>query len=88
MPNQPSLDKEVLSFQVPRTLKVRVAKLAKKRGEYMSETVISTLTHATKDIELTPEDYREIAAAIERARNHISARNTRTRLKDSQGGTA
>jgi len=67
MPNQPSPDKVVLSFMVPRPLKRRIQILAKGRGESMSETIIAILTNATINIELSPEDYILIAKAIQSA---------------------
>lgn len=84
MPNQPSADKEVLSFQVPRTLKRRLVKLAKSRGEALSETVIAVLTNATIDIELTPEDYQSIAEAVQR--RHIASAAKRSSREARKGG--
>lgn len=86
MPNQPSPDKEVLSFQVPRALKSRICKLAKRRGEPMSQTIVAILTHATKDITLSAEDYRAIAEAVERARHHLPSRAARTKGGHRKGG--
>lgn len=67
MPNQPSPDKVVVSFQIPRPTKRRLEKLAKKRGENLSQTITGILYHATEHIELTAEDYQAIAEAVARA---------------------
>jgi hypothetical protein len=77
MPNQPAPDKEVLSFKVNRALKARIVKLAKRRGETMSETIVSILANATQDIQLTAEEYQEIALAVARASHDQPSRSKR-----------
>jgi hypothetical protein len=78
MPNQPSPDKEVLSFQVPRTLKRRLQILAKSRKETLSQLIVSILTNATINITLTPEDYQAIAKAVQKRHLHsIASRSQR-----------
>jgi hypothetical protein len=67
MPNQHSADKEVLGFYIPRTLAQRVRKAAKLRKITITSYIEEILTHATHNTELTPEDYRAIAEATERA---------------------
>lgn len=84
MPNQPSPDKEVLSFQVPRTLKRRLQILAKTRRETLSELIVSILTNATINITLTPEDYQIIARAVQERSLRTSA--SRTQRQDPKGG--
>jgi len=67
MPNQHAPDKETIAFYGSRTLSKRVRKAAKQRKLTLTSFIEETLTHATSHIELTPEDYREIAEATQRA---------------------
>jgi hypothetical protein len=84
MPNQPAPDKEVLSFKVNRALKARIVKLAKRRGETMSETIVSILSNATQDIQLSAEEYQEISIAVARASHNQSAGSKRRGSKASE----
>jgi hypothetical protein len=77
MPNQHSPDKEVLGFYIPRPLAQRVRKAAKARGLSITAFIEETLTHATRNTELKPEDYRAIAEATERAIRGSAAKRTR-----------
>jgi hypothetical protein len=80
MPNQHSADKEVLGFYIPRTLAQRVRKAAKSRGITITSFIEEILTHATRQTELSPEDYRDIAEATERAiRGATAKRASRAR---------
>lgn len=88
MPNQPSPDKVVISFQIPRPTKRRLEKLAKKRGENLSQTITGILYHATEHIELTPEDYQAIAQAVATAGHGVikgSGRHGKKAPKGSEG---
>lgn len=84
MPNQPSPDKEVLSFQVPCTLKRRLQILAKSRKETVSELIVSILTNATINITLTPEDYQAIAKKVQK--RHCDSIARRSQRQDKAGG--
>lgn len=66
--NQPAPDKEVVSFRITRHLKRRLDILAKKREQSLTELVENLMTSATRNVELSPDDYRQIAEATERAR--------------------
>jgi hypothetical protein len=66
MPNVHASDKEMLGFYVPRTLSRRVRKAAKAAKLSITSYIENVLTTATQKIELTPEDYRQIADATER----------------------
>ncbi len=68
MPNQPAPDKTQLCIRLPRALKARLLKLAKKRGVSLTELVEFLLHKQTKTVELTPDDYRKIARETERAK--------------------
>lgn len=68
MPNQPDPDKAMLALRIPRALKARVVKAAKRHKMTMSEYVVWLLTRETHDIELTEHDYRKIAKEVEEAR--------------------
>jgi hypothetical protein len=86
MPNQPAPDKEVLSFKVNRALKARIVKLSQRRGETMSETIVSILTNATQDVQLSAEEYQEISLAVARACHNQSPSSKGSRAKASQKG--
>lgn len=91
MPDQPSPDKVSLSVRVPRTLSQRLKKLAAQRGEPVSELVTWLFTRATNEVELTPDDYRQIAEDTERAARLLAAKGSArkaldARYKKSEGG--
>ena len=70
VPNQPSPDKTQLCLRIPRTLKIRLEKLAKQRGETVTELVEYLLHKQTKNVELDAKDHRKIADSIERAKRN------------------
>ena len=87
MPNQHAPDKETISFYGPRTLSRRVRKAAKARKLTLTSYIEETLTHATSHIELTPQDYIEIADATQRAINKQGLKGiARQAEKDGQSG--
>jgi hypothetical protein len=81
MPNQRSADKVCVSAYVPRTTQRRLKKLADKRGQSLTELVESLYIEATREIELTPEDYRQIANEVEQAARGTDQRVGRSRNK-------
>ena len=81
MPNQHSPDKEVIGFYVPRTLAMRVRRAAKTRGLTITAFIEETLTHATRQTTLTPEDYLQIAQATKDAIRRSSTKGTRRKNK-------
>jgi hypothetical protein len=76
MPNQHSPDKEVIGFYIPRTLAMRVRRAAKSRGLTITAFIEETLTHATRNTTLTPEDYLAIAEATQNAIRRSSPKRT------------
>ena len=87
MPNQHAPDKETIAFYGTRTLSRRVRKAAKQRKLTLTSFIEETLTHATSHIELTPEDYREIAEATQRAINKQSLKGVGGKApKDGRSG--
>lgn len=84
MPSQRSPDKETLSFYVPRTLGRRLRKLAKSMGVTLTDIVVMVLTNATKDTDLTPEDYEQIAADTRRASQRKDTKRTQTEASRSR----
>lgn len=68
MANQPAPDKKHLTLRMPRVLHARLKKLAKKRGETVTEVALSIMHKAVDSIELTPAEFRQIADEIEKAR--------------------
>ncbi|CAB4163294.1 hypothetical protein UFOVP813_12 [uncultured Caudovirales phage] len=79
MPNVHASDKEMLGFYVPRTLSRRVRKAAKASKQSITSYIEIVLTSATSKIELTPQDYREIAEATERHANQQIQSGTRVK---------
>jgi len=81
MSNERSPDKVCMGVWMPRTLYKRCQNFAKARGETMSEFVVLMLTKETLDIQLTPEQYEQIAKETERARRNLF--NKRAKRKSS-----
>ena len=77
MPNQRSLDKINLNAWVTCYLFSKVEKLALKRGESVTNTLIQELTHATSSIELSPEDNELIARQL---RQEVARRKKKSPL--------
>lgn len=65
--NQHSPDKEPFSLSIPRTIKVRLARMAKSRGVSLSELVIEILAAKTANIPISVNDYEAILAATKKA---------------------
>lgn len=92
MPNAHAADKESLSFYIPRTLALRIRKAAAARGETMTEYLTALFTNATNHIELTPDDYKAIAEATQRAqqtrerRATVNSRSARASRKAGKDG--
>jgi hypothetical protein len=84
MPNAHAADKEVMGFYIPRTLARKVRKAAKAQGLTVTAFIEQALTHGTRHIELSPEDYEEIAKAT-RCAIHDQAR--KISRKKSEGGS-
>jgi len=80
MPNQHAPDKICVSAWVPRTVHLRLVKASKRGGMSVTEYVEHLYNNATKEIELTPEDYRKIALATEQATTRGADRRRRLGL--------
>ena len=66
MSNEGSLDKRVFTMRVAiETCKKAEAKFAQEGDASWRDSLIRALEEATRDYQLTPDDYREIAAEIE-----------------------
>lgn len=76
MPDQGSPDKAFLSVRIPRALKKRLEKLAASRGESLTDLIISLSQKAVTNIELTAEDYRNIAAEVAEAEKTIKSKKS------------
>ena len=86
MPSQRAADKETLSFYVPRTLGRRLRKLAKMLKVTLTDVVVMVLSRETNHIELTPEDYEEIARATRAAqRQGPEGSQTKTQAAGKSG---
>lgn len=75
MPGQRSADKETLSFYVPRTLGRRLRKMAELLGATITDVVVMILSKETNSVELTPEDYEQIARDTRAAQRKNTARS-------------
>lgn len=76
VPGQRHPDKTTLSVYLPRTLMQRLRRLAAQRGESVTTVVEALVTHHTRDVTLTPEDYEQIARETREA---IKGRASRSR---------
>jgi hypothetical protein len=85
MPSQRAADKDTLSFYVPRTLKRRLQKLAEMLGATLTDIVVMILAKETNRIELTAEDYEQIAAETRAAERQNP---TRPKAKAQDKGKA
>jgi hypothetical protein len=85
MPNQHAIDKVCIGTWVPRTLRQRLLKKAKEAQMRIGPYLEHLYTDATRDIELTPEDYREIAKQIEEAQRGVDRRTRASRAKSKAG---
>lgn len=65
--NQHSPDKEPFSLSIPRTIKVRLVRMAKARGVSLSELVIEILAAKTANIPISVKDYEAILTATKKA---------------------
>ena len=61
VPGQRHPDKTTLAVYLPRTLMQRLRRLARERGETVTNVVEGMVTAQTRDVVLTPEDYEQIA---------------------------
>lgn len=61
VPSQRHPDKTTLAVYLPRTLMQRLRRLAAERGETVTSVVEAMVTAQTREVELAPEDYEQIA---------------------------
>jgi uncharacterized protein (DUF1778 family) len=93
MPNQPSPDKAMVNLRLSRELKMTAERAAKARGMTLTDFCAWIIQRETRDIILTPDDYRKIAQQIENARRKWSSSGSaspgRVRKADKgRGGVA
>ena len=75
MSGEGSLDKRHFSIRVAiETCRKAEAKYAQEGDESWRDSVIRALEDATRDYQLSPEDYRQIAAEVEANRLARSAK--------------
>ncbi|MEZ0299995.1 MAG: hypothetical protein ACAI35_26370 [Candidatus Methylacidiphilales bacterium] len=67
MPNQHAPDKASIGLWMTGALKQRLEAEAKTRRMCLTQFIIFLYEKATRDVELTPEDYRQLAADTQRA---------------------
>ncbi len=67
MANEGATDKRLFSIRVPiETIKKAERKYGKKNDSSFREPIIRALEDATREVALTPADYREIANETEK----------------------
>ena len=76
MPDQPAADKDTITIRVSRALKKRLQKLAERRRESLTDVVIAFIEKAVRGVELTAQDYQEIAADVAAAEKRIEAKKS------------
>ena len=69
MPNQHDPRKRSLAVYISRERYYQVKRLAAREGISMSRLLEILVEQAVRDIELTPEDYEQIASEIRNARS-------------------
>lgn len=79
MPNKHAADKACVGVWIPRTLKQRLVRAAQAKNLNLSQIVELAYTNETRDIELSPEDYRQIARETEEAARGLDRRSSATR---------
>ena len=68
MPNMPDQNKVVVSAQVTRETHRRLKKIAEASGKSISATASSVLRDALENVQLSADDYLEIAREIQAAK--------------------
>lgn len=80
MANQPSPYKQIIGARIDRELYCKVETLAKKYKLTMSQLLVMILERETRDIELTEEQYEQIAREIRAAKaGAMPRKSTRSR---------
>lgn len=74
MPNQHDPRKRSLAVYISRERYYQVKRLAAREGISMSRLLEILVEQAVRDIELTPEDYEQIASEIRNARSGKKSR--------------
>ncbi len=78
MSNEGSLDKRIFTVRVSiETCKKAEAKFAKDGDKSWRESIVRALEEATRDYQLSPDDYREIAAEVEANRKSRKEKRSR-----------
>lgn len=66
-PNQRNPEKKPLKVYLSRELHMKFSKLAAQRGCSMSDLLLQYVLESTKNIQLTAEDYEQIAQEMRNA---------------------
>ena len=74
MPDSPDINKTLIVVRVERGLKKQFQKAAEKQHTTITAVLQEMAMRELSDIELTPEDYREIANEIEADRRKVAHR--------------
>jgi len=77
MPDQPAADKDTITIRVSRALKKRLQKLAERRNESLTDVVLGFIEKAVRGVELTAQDYKQIAADVAEAEKRIEAKKSK-----------
>lgn len=80
MANSPSPYKQIIGARIDRELYAKVQTLAQRHGIHMTELIVMILERETRDIELTPEQYEQIAKEIRAAKaGNLPRKSTRNK---------
>ncbi len=86
MANQPSVYKQIIGARISRELYHKVDILAKRYKLKMSELLVLILERETRDVELTPEHYEQIAQEIRDAKAGKCPRKPRNSKESQSNG--
>jgi len=90
MPNKHAADKICVGVWIPRTLRQRLIRAASDGDRNLTLTQIIEIAYLneTRDIELTAEDYRQIALETEAAQRGVDRRSSPARAGAKAGNSS
>ena len=88
MPNKHAADKICVGVWIPRTLRQRLIRAASDRNLTLTQIIELAYLNETRDIELTAEDYRQIALETEAAQRGVDRRSSPARAGAKAGNSS
>lgn len=78
MSSEHAIDKDGISIRIPRSLKIKVQKMAASHNMTMKQYVEFLLYRACNDVALTSKDYEQITQQVRKAEDRrLARRNNR-----------